>query len=146
MRMSEPKPEYVTDAPRIKQYMQYFTFSSDGDLYVRTDFRERLGELKGSDLTALLLIMFGDDNKELLMQSFENGKSIFNKRISLKKEKIPSEVRWSVWERDNFTCKHCGTRRNLSIDHIIPESKGGQTTIENCQTLCKTCNSKKGAR
>lgn len=63
-----------------------------------------------------------------------------------KKVPIPSELRWAVWERDRFTCLHCGTRRHLSIDHVIPESKGGPATLENLQTLCKPCNSKKRDR
>ena len=68
----------------------------------------------------------------------QNGRS--------KKEPIPPDIRWAVWERDNFTCKHCGSRKNLTIDHIVPESKGGKMTMENAQTLCKSCNSRKGAR
>ena len=62
------------------------------------------------------------------------------------KASIPTDLRWEVWERDNFTCQHCGTRRHLSIDHIIPESKGGTTVLENLQTLCKKCNSIKGVK
>ena len=62
------------------------------------------------------------------------------------KEPIPPDIRWAVWERDNFTCKHCGSRKNLTIDHIVPESKGGKMTMENAQTLCRSCNSRKGAR
>ena len=65
---------------------------------------------------------------------------------SQKKETIPSELRWEIWERDNFTCQHCGKRKNLSIDHITPESKGGTLDKKNLQTLCKSCNSKKGDR
>ena len=61
-------------------------------------------------------------------------------------DRISDAVRWEVWERDNFTCVHCGSRRDLSIDHIHPQSKGGKATLENCQTLCRKCNSKKGAR
>ena len=57
---------------------------------------------------------------------------------------IPSNLRWDTWERDNFTCQHCGIRRHLSIDHIIPESKGGTLDLENLQTLCMPCNRKKG--
>lgn len=62
------------------------------------------------------------------------------------KKKISNSLRWDIWERDNFTCKHCGSRKDLSVDHIIPESKGGTLDKENLQTLCKSCNSKKGAR
>lgn len=67
-------------------------------------------------------------------------------RSKPKKVPIPHDIRWSVWERDNFTCKVCGARKNLTVDHIHPESKGGKATLENCQTLCKTCNSRKGAK
>jgi hypothetical protein len=59
---------------------------------------------------------------------------------------IPKELRWAVWERDDFTCLDCGTRRNLSIDHVIPESQGGPTTLDNLKTRCVPCNSRKGTR
>jgi hypothetical protein len=62
------------------------------------------------------------------------------------KEPIPSDIRWAVWERDNFTCKHCGVRSHLAIDHIYPQSKGGEMSLSNLQTLCCSCNSRKGAR
>lgn len=71
-------------------------------------------------------------------------KPIFNRFY--KKEPIPKEIRWAVWERDDFTCKHCGSRKDLSVDHIEAESKGGKMTLDNLQTLCKPCNSRKGAR
>ena len=58
---------------------------------------------------------------------------------------IPNELRWTVWERDNFTCK-CGARKFLSVDHITPESEGGSTELDNLQTLCKSCNSTKGIK
>jgi 5-methylcytosine-specific restriction endonuclease McrA len=49
--------------------------------------------------------------------------------------------------RDGFRCAYCGDRRDrLSIDHIIPKSRGGKTTFENCVSACKTCNLKKGGR
>ena len=63
-----------------------------------------------------------------------------------KKEHIPESTRWTVWERDDFTCQICGTRKKLSVDHIYPESKGGTLDLSNLQTLCKRCNSRKGAR
>jgi DNA-directed RNA polymerase subunit RPC12/RpoP len=64
----------------------------------------------------------------------------------VKKEKIPSELRKSIWERDEYRCKHCGTHIDLTIDHIKPESKGGTLEMNNLQTLCRSCNSKKGSK
>lgn len=53
----------------------------------------------------------------------------------------------NVLVRDGFQCAYCGTeRQKLTIDHIIPKSKGGKATFENCVTSCKPCNNKKGDR
>ncbi|MFA5355422.1 MAG: HNH endonuclease [Candidatus Paceibacterota bacterium] len=58
-------------------------------------------------------------------------------------------LRFLVMRRDNFKCKNCGwspatgVGRTLEVDHIFPWSKGGETTIENLQTLCSRCNSGK---
>lgn len=47
----------------------------------------------------------------------------------------------------NFRCAWCASSiRKLTIDHIVPVSKGGDNYITNIQPLCKPCNSKKGAR
>ena len=40
-------------------------------------------------------------------------------------------------------CLACGEKKPLTVDHVIPLSKGGTNTIENIQPLCKSCNSKK---
>lgn len=56
---------------------------------------------------------------------------------------IPAKVRWEVWERDDFTCQKCCSRRYLTIDHIIPWSRGGTHEIGNLRTLCRTCNGRK---
>lgn len=55
--------------------------------------------------------------------------------------------RLNLYIRDNYTCAYCGQKFNknkLSIDHIIPKSKGGATNFENCITACIDCNFKKG--
>lgn len=59
---------------------------------------------------------------------------------------IPESARWEVWERDNFTCRGCGARRYLHVDHVVPLSRGGANTTSNMQTLCRDCNLAKGAR
>ena len=48
--------------------------------------------------------------------------------------------------RDGPHCKACGTTDNLTVDHIIPMSRGGSDDIDNLQLLCRRCNSRKGAR
>lgn len=67
-------------------------------------------------------------------------------KIKFKKSAIPRRLSKLVFERDAYRCKHCGGHIDLSCDHIIPESKGGPTTFANLQTLCRPCNSAKGAR
>jgi hypothetical protein len=62
------------------------------------------------------------------------------------KERIPGPVRRAVYERDAYRCVVCGTWLDLTLDHIVPESKGGQATVDNLQTMCRTHNSQKGAR
>lgn len=62
------------------------------------------------------------------------------------KRPIPAGLRRKVFERDGYRCVTCGDWHDLSCDHIIPESKGGPATFENLQTLCRSCNSSKGAR
>lgn len=59
---------------------------------------------------------------------------------------IPDALRMTVYERDGYTCLHCGATENLSLDHIHPYSRGGEDTLDNLQTLCRSCNSRKGAR
>lgn len=53
----------------------------------------------------------------------------------------------NVLVRDGFRCAYCGSHKErLSIDHIIPKSRGGETSFENCVAACKGCNLKKGGR
>lgn len=59
---------------------------------------------------------------------------------------IPDALRLAVYERDGYTCLHCDAIQNLSLDHIHPYSRGGEDTLDNLQTLCRSCNSRKGAR
>jgi 5-methylcytosine-specific restriction endonuclease McrA len=56
-------------------------------------------------------------------------------------------TRSNILLRDEETCQYCGKRgRDLTLDHIIPRSRGGQSTWENLVASCKACNGKKGNR
>ena len=53
-------------------------------------------------------------------------------------------TRQNVFKRDGFECQYCGSKKDLTLDHLIPRSKGGKSSWTNLVTACKTCNSKKG--
>ncbi|WP_127121272.1 HNH endonuclease [Chryseotalea sanaruensis] len=53
-------------------------------------------------------------------------------------------TRQNIFKRDNFECQYCGTKRDLTIDHVIPRAKGGKDSWTNLVTACKRCNAKKG--
>jgi 5-methylcytosine-specific restriction endonuclease McrA len=53
-------------------------------------------------------------------------------------------TRNNVFRRDNFICQYCGKESDLSLDHLVPRSKGGKSNWRNLVTACKTCNSLKG--
>lgn len=63
-----------------------------------------------------------------------------------RKAVISQSLRTQVFERDLYRCLRCGEHRNLRADHIRPESKGGETSLENLQTLCACCNSWKAVK
>jgi hypothetical protein len=62
-----------------------------------------------------------------------------------RKKPIPASLRLQVINRDNGRCRACGIgdRDALQADHIVPESKGGETSLDNLQALCGVCNNRK---
>jgi hypothetical protein len=73
----------------------------------------------------------------------KDSKQIFLKRTS---RNINLKIRFTVLSRDNFTCKACGRSPakepgvELHVDHVVPWSRGGETELDNLQTLCSKCN------
>jgi 5-methylcytosine-specific restriction endonuclease McrA len=56
-------------------------------------------------------------------------------------------TRRNILNRDNHTCQYCGCKGDdLTLDHIIPRSRGGGASWENLITACMRCNVKKGSR
>lgn len=57
--------------------------------------------------------------------------------------------RRNIYIRDNYTCQYCGrrpAREDLTIDHVVPRSRGGRSTWENVVLACQDCNARKGDR
>ena len=61
------------------------------------------------------------------------------------RNRVPYSKR-NIMTRDNHTCVYCGSRDELTIDHMTPSSRGGKTNFENCVTSCRPCNNKKNDR
>lgn len=57
---------------------------------------------------------------------------------------VPADLRRAVLARDEFRCVLCGSEHDLHADHLLPVSLGGETSLENLQTLCAACNTSKG--
>jgi len=60
--------------------------------------------------------------------------------------KIPPVSRREVFRRDSHTCQYCGSTKHLTLDHVLPRSKGGTHTWDNVVAACERCNSAKGDR
>jgi 5-methylcytosine-specific restriction endonuclease McrA len=66
--------------------------------------------------------------------------------------RIPGRIslpvsRRTVLARDHYTCQYCGmqpSRKDLTVDHVVPRSRGGDTVWENVVTACHICNGRKG--
>ena len=56
----------------------------------------------------------------------------------------PSRV--MIYKRDRNSCQYCGSTTRLTIDHVLPRSKGGDDSWENLVVACSSCNTKKGNR
>lgn len=52
--------------------------------------------------------------------------------------------RQNIFRRDDYRCAYCGSKDNLTLDHLIPKCKGGQNTWSNLISSCGGCNVKKG--
>ncbi len=60
--------------------------------------------------------------------------------------KVPPVNRREVLRRDKHACQYCGSTKQLTLDHVIPRSKGGKHSWDNVVIACEPCNSRKGDR
>jgi len=73
-------------------------------------------------------------------------KYFVNKRIHKKPPRFQKKV---LFNRDSWMCQYCGIEccySAITVDHVLPASRGGRTTWKNCVAACKRCNNNKGAR
>jgi 5-methylcytosine-specific restriction endonuclease McrA len=70
--------------------------------------------------------------------------SVVSLKTFVRPARNPAFTRFNVFLRDRFSCQYCGSREDLTFDHLVPRSRGGHTTWENVVTACSVCNLKKG--
>ncbi len=70
--------------------------------------------------------------------------SVVSLKTYIRPARSPAFTRFNVFLRDRFCCQYCDRREDLTFDHLIPRSRGGQTTWENVVTACSPCNLRKG--
>lgn len=96
------------------------------------------------------------DSPDRPQQDIESGRGSVDSSVKVGFEKrrtrreISDRQRFRILVRDGFRCKSCGASPlvqqgiELHVDHILPWSKGGETTDDNLETKCKQCNLGKG--
>jgi superfamily II DNA or RNA helicase len=90
----------------------------------------------------------GATRRVLYEQRYGDGKRPSTAKPTEKRRKreLSDAEKEQVKRRDNYTCLCCGASGRgirLQIDHIVPYNLGGETTVENSQTLCSVCNREK---
>ena len=72
--------------------------------------------------------------------------SVIALKSYIRPQSNPNFTRFNVFLRDKFSCQYCGSKDELTFDHLLPRSKGGKTNWDNVVTACSSCNVKKGGR
>jgi 5-methylcytosine-specific restriction endonuclease McrA len=70
--------------------------------------------------------------------------SVIALKTYVQPSRTPAFTRFNVFLRDKFICQYCGDSHDLTFDHVIPRSRGGQTTWDNVVAACSPCNLTKG--
>ena len=70
--------------------------------------------------------------------------SVVSLKTYVKPALYPAFTRFNVFLRDRFICQYCGSKEDLTFDHLVPRSRGGQTRWDNVVAACAPCNLDKG--
>ena len=64
----------------------------------------------------------------------------------VKPQKRVAFTRFNLFLRDHFSCQYCGSKGDLTFDHVVPRASGGVTSWQNVVAACSPCNLKKGSK
>lgn len=80
-----------------------------------------------------------------IREEFLERNSYTKRRLEASRHTALYDIRRAVFSKDSFRCNYCGCGDDLTVDHIVSVVKGGKNCLSNYQTLCRACNSSKGA-
>lgn len=141
--VSDGQGRYYADIPLLSRVLYHnrdLRSCGDSEWLKLYEWRDEL--LRRGDITILPLAenCYGGTH---LVLTIQNRSRFYRWRNRLQ---IPRWIRKKVYARDGHQCVKCGATEPLTLDHIIPWSRGGEDTVENLQTMCQSCNSRKGNR
>ena len=87
-----------------------------------------------SETQCAILHIPGEENPDRVLR-------VIQTEVKARMNWIRKEKRIAIYNRDGNICLYCGSNNNLSLDHIIPRSKGGSNDTSNLITCCIACNS-----
>lgn len=136
--VADPRGRYYAD-PEMLARIQVLQ-GDPVDLLTLYEWRDEL--LRRGEITVLPLAenCYGDIDLVLTLQ---NRHRFYRWRH---RTQIPKKMREYIYDRDGHKCVKCDATDELTLDHIIPWSRGGENTVANLQTMCRRCNCAKGNR
>ena len=136
--------EYMAQKQKtLHDYTGYFQHQPNGEVLIDPNIKDVRKELGHKNFWRVLDYVCGRMSFYEIEQLETGMIDVHTMRTQFEKNK--KSIYNSIKKNGEF-CKNCGTKKNLTIDHIIPLSKGGSNDEDNFQILCMSCNRKKGAR
>lgn len=106
--------------------------------------------ISGVDIIDLLT---ADQKQQIVRRAMAERAARDERQAVRHAETVEREVEYNRYHAERVlartgdsSCRSCGSTEDLTVDHILPRSRGGGNERENLQALCRTCNSSKGAR
>lgn len=149
--------------PSEKLALWFLTFHADsnGDCWASVSSivrvlecseRQAIRLLSQLERSGLLVTQPGWTSKRLVQQPqrFKTRLHQASETVNKQRQKearrkaLAKSKQLDVYKRDGFVCSWCGETDDLTIDHIIPVSKGGSDDPNNLRVLCRSCNCAKG--
>lgn len=156
---TDPKVQRLSETDQRRYIMLLCLRCCNGDetlqdADVTFQLRISIEEWLSTKQVLLSKCLITDDNKPTAWNkrqyvsdsSYERVKRHRDKRVAAgltQQNSIKKETRNEVFERDGKACVYCGSEDDLTIDHDVPQSRGGSDDIDNLVTCCRACNASK---